>query len=248
MPPGTLILAPSVTYHIQGSGTASYRDRYTREPKENVPYNIDELVTIQSVDFNVRYGDLNTPPTPLDSPAFQEPLPGHWGTTKVIDPSGFDFVAAKSAELVSPDDTPLERARKIFLFIREEIEYDPAEIRASSHRETLEIVLREKRANCAPQSLLFVVLCRTNPVPIPARVVCGQFVSYDGRVSTHHWVEFYLEGIGWIPADLTLASSEPLFWFGHTDVRHLPTRAISQLPSGLDHLWQLSSYRLQVVP
>ena len=250
IPPGTLTFGPSVAYHIKGSGTTwCYPDFYTHELKCDVPYNVDELVTIQSVDFNVRYGELDTPPSPLDSPAFQEPLPGgHW-STEVIDPSTLDFVAAKSAELVSPDDSPLERARKIFLFVKTEIQYMSDPIDTFSVREQLEIMLRDKKGNCEAQSFLFVALCRTNPVPIPARMICGQLVDARKRtIQTHHWAEFYLEGIGWIPADPTLAGPEPLSWFGSKCTRHFSTRDVSQLPAGSYHLWQLSSYELRVAP
>lgn len=216
-------------------------------------YTIDELVTIQSVDFNVRYGELDTPPSPADSPAFQETFLRHWGP--LLDYSTLDFVAVKSAELVSPDDSPLERARKIFLFVKTEIQYIPDRIdtgttsATDSQRKKLEIMLRDKKGNCAAQSFLFVALCRTNPVPIPARVICGELVS--NKISIHHWAEFYLEGIGWIPVDPTLAGPEPLSWFGSTDTRHFSTRDISQLPIGAEHLtMNLSpdSFNMEVVP
>jgi transglutaminase-like putative cysteine protease len=204
---------------------------------------LDQLVTVDAIDFNVRTGNVDTPATRLDSPAFQEPLPGHWGR---VDYTTLDFVAAKSADLVSPSDSPLQRAKKIFLFIKSEIRYVPDEIEADSMEEVLQIVLRDKKANCAPQSFLFVALCRTNPVPIPARVVCGHLTGAGlTGASTHHWVEFYIEGMGWIPVDMTIRTSEPLYWFGHTGTTHLATRAITTLPPCIEHLWQLSSYKVE---
>jgi transglutaminase-like putative cysteine protease len=159
-----------------------------------------------------------------------------------VDWSTLDFVAAKSAELVSPGDSPLVRARKLFLWMRTHIRYTSAETQANDMADTLRVVLRDGKANCAPQSFLYAALLRTNPAPIPARVVCGQWMAH-GKASTHHWVEFYLEGVGWIPADLTL-SGDPLAGFGQTTASHLPSRAITQLPACIEHLWQLPSYKV----
>jgi hypothetical protein len=134
IPPGTLTLGPSVTYHIVGRGEipGCFPNRTADELQCHVPFQVDEMVTFQSVDFNVRYGHLDTPPTPPDSPAFQEPFPGgHWDSRK-IDPSSLDFIVSQSAALVSLADTPLERARKIFLFVKTQIQYMADMIQADS--------------------------------------------------------------------------------------------------------------------
>jgi transglutaminase-like putative cysteine protease len=249
LPPGTLILGAPTILHVKSSGIIQwYRpDIYTLDRLRDVPYTTDETLTIQDVDYHVRQGDLDTLPSPPDSAAFQEPLPGgHWGP--VYDYANLDFVATQSAALVSPEDSPLVRARKLFLFVKNNIGYmsdaidvyeNPEEVVLDPTRNQLEILLRDRKGNCAVQSLLFVALCRTNPQPIPARVVCGELLSPDGRIEVHHWAEFYLEDIGSIPVDPTRSGPDSLTWFGHTDIRHFSTRYLAQLPPGVAHFYFL---------
>lgn len=56
--------------------------------------------------------------------------------------------------------------------------------------------------DCASQSYYFAALCRS--IGIPARAT-GGYQMIDGSAGTHIWAEFYLEGYGWIPVDVTAA-------------------------------------------
>jgi hypothetical protein len=73
---------------------------------------------------------------------------------------------------------------------------------------------------CGDYSALFIALARVKK--IPARSVVG-FWAISGTNQTHVWAEFYLEGIGWIPADPTVGQSEPYkngiqdYYFGNMD-------------------------------
>jgi len=59
---------------------------------------------------------------------------------------------------------------------------------------------------CGDFVALFVALCRS--AGIPARPVVGYFAE-SGLTQGHVWAEFYLEGVGWLPVDPTLAEFSP---------------------------------------
>ena len=63
-------------------------------------------------------------------------------------------------------------------------------------------VLKTGIGDCASQSAYFVALLRS--LGIPARAT-GGYQMIDGPAGTHFWAEYYLEGYGWIPVDVTAA-------------------------------------------
>ncbi|VVB72439.1 Transglutaminase-like superfamily protein [uncultured archaeon] len=58
--------------------------------------------------------------------------------------------------------------------------------------------------DCGTQSDYFAALCRS--LGIPARATGGLYII-PGMKGSHFWNEFYLEGYGWVPADVTFAES-----------------------------------------
>ncbi|MBP2132375.1 transglutaminase-like putative cysteine protease [Methanomicrobium sp. W14] len=57
--------------------------------------------------------------------------------------------------------------------------------------------------DCGTQSILFSALCRA--VGIPARAIGGYQMLISGEPGTHFWAEYYIEGYGWVPCDITVA-------------------------------------------
>ena len=74
-------------------------------------------------------------------------------------------------------------------------------------------VLETGIGDCGSQSMYFAALCRA--LGIPARAT-GGYQTIAGPAGTHFWAEFYLEGYGWIPADVTVAEG------GDTSVNATP--------------------------
>jgi len=112
----------------------------------------------------------------------------------------------------------LEKATAIFKFVINHIEYDLN----SPHRNRGALsALRSRSGVCEDYASLFVALSRS--AGIPARVVNGYADPQGtgeiwnipkGKVFPlkgyrHSWAEFYLAGIGWVPADLTLNIYDP---------------------------------------
>lgn len=80
-----------------------------------------------------------------------------------------------------------------------------------------ELCMRGK-GECGDYSALFIAMCRLKG--IPARPVVGYWAE-SGLNQTHVWAEFYLEGVGWVPADLSIADlggpKEREYYFGNLD-------------------------------
>ncbi|MBN1412181.1 MAG: transglutaminase domain-containing protein [Spirochaetales bacterium] len=101
---------------------------------------------------------------------------------------------------------------------------------------------------CGDYAALFCALCRARG--IPARPVVGYNAS-SGTDETHVWAEFYLEGIGWIPADPTFGQKSPDrrdYYFSNLDsARVILTKGFnltpnSALPGEIPDMIQVGAY------
>lgn len=126
----------------------------------------------------------------------------------------------------------LERARLFFNFVKDHLRYDLH----SPHRNKGALsALRNAAGVCEDYAALFVALCRASG--IPARQVNGytdpQGRGFDWKPAAaetlslkgcrHSWAEFYLEGVGWLPADPTLNinDSRPTYFASLPQAGHL---------------------------
>ena len=83
------------------------------------------------------------------------------------------------------------------------------------------VLLTTNKGECGDFSSLFIALSRASG--IPARAVVGYW-AITGTDQAHVWAEFYLEGIGWVPVDPTVAQSQVAmrdYYFGHMDNRRV---------------------------
>lgn len=111
---------------------------------------------------------------------------------------------AKALSIVKNETNPYLMAQKIYRDIVTNLPYSHAPhvwLDASGTPESL-YVLRTGIGDCASQSMYFAALCRS--LGIPARVT-GGYQMIEGTPGTHFWAEYYLEGYGWIPVDVTAA-------------------------------------------
>ncbi|MDD4484573.1 MAG: transglutaminase-like domain-containing protein [Methanoregula sp.] len=113
-------------------------------------------------------------------------------------------IKAKALSIVGNETNPYLRAEKIYWYIVTTLPYSHAPhlwLDASGTPES-QYVLTTGIGDCASQSLYFAALCRS--LGIPARAT-GGYQTIAGPAGTHIWSEFYLEGYGWIPTDVTVA-------------------------------------------
>jgi transglutaminase-like putative cysteine protease len=121
------------------------------------------------------------------------------------------------------DESDLEYGKRLFLFVGRKFGY---EYTAKMDRAAT-AVCRLGRSDCGGLSILMVSALRGHG--IPARLRIGRWASSSkegekigdvGWTQTHSWLEFYCEGIGWVPADpsgLVVVDRSPggLEYFGY---------------------------------
>ena len=110
----------------------------------------------------------------------------------------------KAQEIVGNETNPYLQARMIYRDTVSTHPYSSAPhnwLDASNTPESA-YVLTTGIGDCGSQSMYFTALCRS--LGIPARTVGGNQMIL-GTAGDHFWAEFYLEGYGWIPVDVTAA-------------------------------------------
>jgi len=117
-----------------------------------------------------------------------------------------DRIRKLAAEVTAGKATPLAKARAIYDYTVENLSYDKSG--AGWGRGDINYACDLKRGNCTDFHALFIGLCRASG--IPARFIIGFPIpegKREGSVGGYHcWAEFYLEGKGWIPVDVSEAS------------------------------------------
>jgi len=103
-------------------------------------------------------------------------------------------------DIVSKEKDYFKKVRKIFDWITENItyKYPPKE------RGVIP-TLKNKCGDCGEFNFVFISLCRS--VGIPARSVSGMWATPIEKQGFHIWTEFYLENVGWIPVDCSVAQA-----------------------------------------
>jgi Transglutaminase-like enzymes, putative cysteine proteases len=66
--------------------------------------------------------------------------------------------------------------------------------------------------------MYFAALCRS--LGIPARATGGYQIFPPANGGTHFWAEYYLEGYGWVPVDVTAAETADWSFNATADERH----------------------------
>ena len=110
----------------------------------------------------------------------------------------------KAQEIVGNETNPYLQAQKIYRYVSDSLPYSHAphmQLEATGEPRSV-YVLETGIGDCGAQSQYFAALCRS--IGIPARVPVG-YQMILGPAGTHVWAEYYVEGYGWIPADVTVA-------------------------------------------
>jgi transglutaminase-like putative cysteine protease len=149
-------------------------------------------------DFEPRGGGAAAPP---DLSRYLEP-----DTHIVIN----DRVRELAAEIAGSEEDPVRVGRKIYEWILDHADYwvkNPALKKASKVGSTT-YCLDMGTGNCSDFHSLYTSLSRARG--IPTRMIYGSFFKKeldgsDEDQSYHCWVEFWLEGVGWVPVDVALA-------------------------------------------
>jgi len=120
--------------------------------------------------------------------------------------------------------TPLEKAKDIYEYVFRTMKYDKSGT-GWGHGDTL-WACDSKHGNCTDFHSVFISMARAEK--IPARFQIGFPIPADKHSAEipgyHCWAEFYLEGTGWVPVDISEAwkhQEKHDYFFGAHDVNRV---------------------------
>jgi tetratricopeptide (TPR) repeat protein len=201
----------STTYEIKGARShrlikGASNDVLQITPDAGKPMVLTTRVTVRPYSFKKELAEARTrsgaAALPADARAYLAPA-------LTINPRSPALVKA-AAPLKGKDN--LETAANILAWMKKNIKYDAksASVGQVDFR-SVEEVLERGHAECRGYAMLFTALCRA--AGVPARPIWGLTrVQADqdqrfGGVASHSWVEFYIPGCGWVPADPQVPAS-----------------------------------------
>lgn len=91
-------------------------------------------------------------------------------------------------------------------------------------------LLKSKKGDAYDMAIFYTTLLRS--LGIPCQPIAGILVDSEMKAQAHWWTEFYIEGFGWVPADISLGMGLPYksfrpvennadFYFGNLDGQHI---------------------------
>ncbi len=129
-----------------------------------------------------------------------------------------------AAKEVAGRSTDLDRARALYDYVFRTLKYDKSGT-GWGRGDTL-WACDSKRGNCTDFHSLFISMARSQK--IPARFEIGFPLPADkhsGEIAGYHcWSDFYLNGTGWVPVDISEARRHPErrdYFFGAHDVNRV---------------------------
>ena len=194
---------PGVSYvEIDDWGnTYAKVDIMSLNPGNKINIVVDKTIENSGISFdksiykmNVDYSEyLNNPSN------YKYILPGEKTESNAVE------IKQKALE-IAKTGTIMEKAKRIYDFVNLHVYYDNNPLYAN--KGALSSLLTG-RGVCDEYAFLFTALCRA--AGIPSRVVAGYWIEnefiedewIDVSSDRHSWSEFYIPGIGWIPAEPT---------------------------------------------
>ena len=91
-------------------------------------------------------------------------------------------------------------------------------------------LLKSKNGDAYDMAIFYTSLLRS--LEIPSLPIAGILVDSEMKTRAHWWTEFYIEGFGWLPVDISLGMGLPYksfrpvendaeFYFGNLDGQHI---------------------------
>ena len=125
------------------------------------------------------------------------------------------------------ETNPYKKVRLIYEYILENYKLHDGLRKADASPLDL---LSSNKGDAYDMAIFFTTLLRS--LEIPCQPIAGILVDSNMKTQAHWWAEFYLEEIGWIPVDISLAMGlkynafHPIenireFYFGNLDGQHI---------------------------
>jgi transglutaminase-like putative cysteine protease len=132
--------------------------------------------------------------------------------------------AELAAKVTQGKTEPLEKARAIYDYVFATMSYEKTGM--GWGRGDVLYACDAKKGNCTDFHSLFIAMARSQGIParfeigfpLPARQRSGEIAGY------HCWSDFYVDGKGWIPVDISEAWKHPEkrdYFFGSHDVNRM---------------------------
>jgi len=195
---------------------------------ENRPFVVE-----YSYDCAMKYVDLKRPPE-SEKPIYPRcPAPTQEDLGETAPQILFTpYVKSLARQIVSSNDTPLEKARKMYDFVTTKVTYSFVRSYLSIENH-LEYVAGNLKGDCGLQALLFITLCRA--VGIPARWQSGLSAEPE-NIGSHDWAQFYVAPWGWLFCDCSYGGSAWHkgnierwdFYFGNLDPYRMAANSVYQ--------------------
>jgi transglutaminase-like putative cysteine protease len=168
-------------------------------------YKLDNLGagSTQSIDlsFRVEVLAVETEIRPLSVRRETTPLSTMYTQSSTLVPSDNQQLRSTVNTIIGREQNPYLRARALYDWVITNIHITEA---LSSPTGNIPSVLEIKQADPYSASLLYTAMARAASLPcIP---VAGVLIDRNGRTLRHYWVEFWLDGFGWVPADIAMGA------------------------------------------
>lgn len=211
-----------------------------------------EETMVKNHPFWVEYSYLHTAPfaDPAARPA--DPVQPTFVTGETAPHIVFTpYIRALCAELSAGTDDPVEKARRFYDYVTQQVKYSFAPDYFTLP-DIAETCLKTGRGDCGIQALAFVTLCRC--AGIPAKWQSGLAVDPDS-IGQHDWAMFYIAPFGWMFADPSFGGSawragnltRHNHYFGNLDVyRCVTVNGFQQDFEPASRFWRADPYDNQV--
>ncbi len=211
-----------------------------------------EETMVKNHPFWVEYSYLHTAPfaDPAARPA--DPVQPTFFTGETAPHIVFTpYIRALCAELSAGTDDPVEKARRFYDYVTQQVKYSFAPDYFTLP-DIAETCLKTCRGDCGIQALAFVTLCRC--AGIPAKWQSGLAVDPDS-IGQHDWAMFYIAPFGWMFADPSFGGSawragnltRHNHYFGNLDVyRCVTVNGFQQDFEPASRFWRADPYDNQV--
>ncbi|GGE68604.1 transglutaminase-like domain-containing protein [Priestia taiwanensis] len=109
--------------------------------------------------------------------------------------------------IIQGEQDVIEMSRKLYNYILQNYHYSLKFKERGAHN-----FRQSKKGDCGEFAFLFISYCRS--LGIPSRATIGAWAT--GNTQAHAWCEFFYEGVGWIPVDISSAAilRQPFRSFG----------------------------------
>lgn len=133
-------------------------------------------------------------------------------------------LAKIAAEQTAGKNTPLEKARALYDYVFENMKYDKSG--TGWGRGDAEWACDSHHGNCTDFHSLFASLARSQGIPTRFAIGFGLPTDkHEGEIPGYHcWSDFWIDGMGWIPIDISEASKHPEkreYFFGAHDANRI---------------------------